>query len=182
MLIGISGKLYSGKDTVGALFKLQNNNIRIEKFANTLKDVVQLLTNCDRADLEHQQGKNKFLPEWGLTLGQFLQIFGTDTCRYNFNKNIWVIALLSRYNSNCDWVVTDVRFPNEAQAIKDNNGYLIRVDRNIDREIVSNRNLNHESEVALDNWKNWDYIIDNNGSLEELEKRVKEIYELFRTN
>jgi len=33
----------------------------------------------------------------------------------------------------------------------------------------------HESETALDNWTDWDYVIDNNGTLEELVEKVKQI-------
>ena len=68
------------------------------------------------------------------------------------------------------WIITDCRFKNELQAIKDRDGIVIRVNRNnsLFKSVI------HESETALDNAK-FDYIIDNNGTIEELIEKVKEI-------
>lgn len=112
------------------------------------------------------------------------------------------------------WIISDVRFPNEAKAIKDRNGILIRVNRfcydsledflvchpdeKVSKEavkIVGNHEgdysglttkllaipesslyfSKHESEVALDNYNDWDYVIDNNGTIEDLIEKVKQI-------
>ncbi len=54
-----------------------------------------------------------------------------------------------------NWVITDVRFPNEAQAIKEKGGYVIRIDRPGVKPIND-----HPSETSLDTWK-FDYKIDN---------------------
>lgn len=78
------------------------------------------------------------------------------------------------------WIITDTRFENEAQRIKDRGGIIIRVSRPIKFENVPSGSridvkLNlHSSETSLDNWK-FDEIIDNNGSIEELIEKVKEI-------
>lgn len=68
-----------------------------------------------------------------------------------------------------NWVISDVRFPNEAEAIKDRGGILIRVERNTGNTEI------HDSEIALDDYKDWNYVIDNNGTIEELIEKVKEI-------
>ena len=115
-----------------------------------------------------------------------------------------------------NWIITDVRFPNEAKAIKDKGGILIRVNRDnwkpkageiIDMKIFSNyssvtythtdeegnhygvgtdgfkykskiirKYKEHESETALDDYQDWDYIIENDGTVEDLIEKVKEIY------
>lgn len=66
-----------------------------------------------------------------------------------------------------NWIITDTRFPNELQAIKDRDGICIR----IDREAVETGDT-HESERAWRNW-NFDYVIDNNGSIEDLITNVE---------
>lgn len=109
-----------------------------------------------------------------------------------------------------DWIVTDCRFPNEAQALKDKGGILIRIERpwfyklhedgrhefsekedrtgkvylmaahytKEEAEAKYKEDFNStapESETALDNYQDWDYVILNDGTLEELEEKVKEI-------
>lgn len=68
-----------------------------------------------------------------------------------------------------NWLISDVRFFNEAKAIKDRGGILIRVDRDSDYKD------DHVSENELDTYKDWNYVIDNNYSLAELILRVKQI-------
>ena len=67
------------------------------------------------------------------------------------------------------WCITDVRFPNEVKAIKKKDGITIRINRE------SDYNSNHFSEVALDNYENFDYTIDNNNCIDCLIENVKEI-------
>jgi hypothetical protein len=75
-----------------------------------------------------------------------------------------------------NWIITDCRFLNEAQAIKDRNGIIIRIQRNQD---LDDCKVKHISETALDLYK-FDYIIDNNTSIDDLIIKVKEI--LIKTN
>lgn len=90
--------------------------------------------------------------------------------------------------STPSWIITDVRFPNEAQVIKERNGIIIRVTRGqYDPKCTcglkaSEHHANHgfikapehESETALDDY-DFDYIIDNNGTIEELIEKVRQI-------
>ena len=84
-----------------------------------------------------------------------------------------------------NWIITDLRFPNELQAIKDRGGITIRVNRpvenypenhkfNGDTQSAIKIAHNHPSETALDN-ATFDYTIINDGSIEELIEKVKEI-------
>jgi hypothetical protein len=66
-----------------------------------------------------------------------------------------------------NWVITDTRFPNEAKAIKDAGGMVVRVERSG----VKATNA-HPSETSLDNWE-FDYVIHNNKSVNDLSKEVK---------
>lgn len=82
-----------------------------------------------------------------------------------------------------NWIITDVRFPNEAKVIKDRGGILIRIDRDyVLRGGLEDPKLQHESETALDNYQNFDYIIQNDGTIEELIEKIKKIVDGTNTN
>lgn len=81
-----------------------------------------------------------------------------------------------------NWIITDMRFPNELKTVKDKEGITIRVNR---PDVIINSftdksfpikvyRKEHESETALDNTE-FDYVIDNSGTLEELVEKVREI-------
>lgn len=133
-----------------------------------------------------------------LTPRLLLQLLGTECGRQIIHPNIWVNALMSNYrpigvkqlfsdeyiqrltdrkDDFCpkvdepiypNWIITDVRFPNEVKAIKDRDGIIIRVNRfgMID-------NSTHESETTLDNYKEFDFIIDNNSNIEWLIEQTR---------
>lgn len=125
-----------------------------------------------------------------------MQHIGTNLFRDQLLNNIWVNALFANYKSECtpkdafnkdlpNWIITDVRFPNEVEAIKKRRGIVIRVNRpNINKLIDSGIDVSklnqHESETALDNYTDWDYIIDNNGSIEDLIEKVKQMLIHFK--
>jgi len=68
-----------------------------------------------------------------------------------------------------NWVISDMRFENEFEAVKKRGGICITIQRG---EIPKEE---HSSEKALDGRNDWDYVINNNGSLEELVEKVREI-------
>ena len=144
----------------------------IKKYAGKLKQIASLLTGIEIEDFEDQFIKKQNLgPQWNvhgmpMTIREFLQKLGTDTLKNGLHTNAWVNALFADYKCvpadrapkgwDCDnWIITDVRFPNEAKAIKDRNGLLIRVDKPFVKPIN-----NHPSETALDDWE-FDYKIGN---------------------
>ena len=174
MLIGISGKIGAGKDTFANELKKIIPTLTIHKYADKLKQVAALITGYE--DQYSQEGKNVFMPEWNMTVGEFQQKLGTDAVRNGINQDAWIIALFAEYDkpkyvaiNRCadsptkqvkrDWVITDVRFPNEAEAILRRNGILVRIDGT--RLTDSKRNLNHISETALDDWPHWNHRFDN---------------------
>jgi hypothetical protein len=74
-------------------------------------------------------------------------------------------------NWESNWIITDTRFPNEIKAVKDRGGITIDVRRH-DRTHFEKE---HESETALDDYHFFDYFIDNDGTIDELVVKVKEI-------
>lgn len=127
---------------------------------------------------EIQQRK---LPLIKLTPRLLLQLLGTDCGRDIIHPNIWVNALMADYKVYKDeelpnWIITDVRFPNEAKAIKDKGGILIRIERDyVLRGGPEDPKNQHPSETALDNYQDWDYVIQNDGTIEDLINKIRKI-------
>lgn len=120
-----------------------------------------------------------------MTVREFLQKLGTEAIRDGLHQNAWVNALFADYRSDANyinigstkfptgpsrWVISDVRFENEAQAIKDRGGVIIRIDRPGVKPVN-----NHPSEIALDHWP-FDYKIANASDLVSLKFTVENIY------
>ena len=217
-LIGISGKMGSGKDTLSIVLNyladkdapdwigrweqnVEDFVYKNKKYSEKLKYMVCFLIGCSRADLEDRDFKEKELgEEWdGLTPRKLLQLLGTEAGRQIIHPNIWVNALFADYKVTNDcsqhsdglwytsehgeeesevtpvypnWIITDVRFPNEAKAIKDRGGILIR----INRPQLIERDFEHLSETALDDYNGFDYVIENNSSsIGDLVEQVKQL-------
>ena len=97
--------------------------------------------------------------------GAFLQWWGTDLRRKNFGENYWVDKTIAQIKAEKPDValITDTRFPNEAQAVKGLGGYNLNITRlSADGTpfVAPDRLADHPSETALDNW-NWDLKIIN---------------------
>jgi hypothetical protein len=93
------------------------------------------------------------------------------------NKSIWLRLFEKYYNDNSDKniVVSDIRYSDEAKVISDLGGILIRINRNKTNKVEQNINIhNHKSEQSF-NEINYDFVIDNNGTIEELEENIKNI-------
>lgn len=172
MIIGLSGKKGSGKNTVSELIRRYSLPAHWEEkqFAGKLKQMVSVLTGITMGDLDRQEVKEATLKymDLGTTPRYLLQTLGTEWGRNLIDKDIWVKTLLSDYKRNSDWIITDVRFENEAMAIKERGGLLIRINRGQSPD-------EHSSETMLDNYDGFDYVIDNNGTWGELTDKVHDI-------
>jgi len=71
-------------------------------------------------------------------------------------------------------IVPDIRTSIEASIIRHFKGHLIRVNKRTELDIEID---SHRFETEMDDYTDWDYTIDNNGTLEELHARVDEIME-----
>jgi hypothetical protein len=195
MIIGICGFIGSGKDTV-ADYLVNFHEFRRESFAATLKDAVAAVFGWDRVLLE---GRTKEAREWResvdtwwaerldmptLTPRWVLQYWGTEVCRRAFHDDIWIASLENKIrNSKDNVVISDCRFPNEIQSIKNAGGQIVWVQRGelpdwYDTAISANAGHNwaiqelkmrkiHASETA---WvgTEFDTVLDNNNTIDAL--------------
>lgn len=182
MLIGITGQKFSGKSTVARL--LHNaTGYQVVSFADKLKDITCVLSGCTRENLEDYDFKEtRLVPDYlrpycgdakEPTFRTFLQHFGSEVMR-GVNDNIWIDCTLSNCDENC--IVSDCRFPNEAKAIKERGGIVIKVVRpDVKAEDT------HQSETLIDEIVP-DYTICNDTTLENLVMNVDSLMRLLRGN
>lgn len=191
MIIGITGKAQSGKDTACRIVQLINtvdydcacsegegekyildnvDNIlpmtcmwEKHAFADKLKECASIILGVPRFMFESGEFKESFtsLPLSNkegepMTYREFLQYFGTEVGR-NIDKDLWVKALMYSYGRDKEshWIVPDVRFPNEADAIRNAGGVLWKIERD------GSGAGNHISEKLIDDIM-VDIIIENN--------------------
>lgn len=174
-LIGVSGKKGSGKDTFFQIIKEIDSDFVNLKFATKLKSICAELTGLPIHYFYERKYYSKYLKEWDMTVRQFMQKLGTESLRKHFHNDVWVKALLSEfYEINQPAVVTDVRFKNEAEAIKDAGGILVRIEPSF--ESYENDDDQHESEIDLDDYNDWDFVIRNDSGLHTYTKRVNLLY------
>lgn len=220
MIIGINGKIGSGKDTVGKIIQYllcdnvggveledvtssndhdwwleEQSGFDTKKFAGKLKAMGSLLTGIPVGKFEDQDFKKTNLgPEWSyelvgedwvdgkpalvpMTVRTLLQKLGTEAMRDGLHTNVWVNALFADYQpigwepeDVSNWIITDMRFPNELEAVKDRGGITIRVTRDNGTRAIDIDP--HPSETALDN-STFDYEIVNDGTIKELAEKVQ---------
>jgi len=182
MLIGLSGKARSGKDTLGDylvnILASKDEQYTLMAYADELKRKVAEDFNLSNEQL---YGDLKEAPDnrYGKESGRFssnpveafwspreiLQFMGTDVYRA-IDDNFWVRKLFDKIDkmNYSNVIVTDLRLPNEVEAINDRDGIHIRVIRPGDNKINGQQ---HISETALDDTKA-DIVVYNEGTLEDL--------------
>ncbi|QAY17739.1 deoxynucleoside monophosphate kinase [Streptomyces phage Asten] len=179
LLVGLSGYARSGKNE--AANALVNGGWRQAAFADKLRDFLyavnpKIKTWPDTPPYElrrvidtwgWEQAKDRF-PE----VRELLQRTGTEAGREILGENVWVNALFGGFDRENDaLVVTDVRFPNEADAIRERGGTLIRVERPGVLPKRASDGTVHRSETALDRY-GFDHVIVNDMSVEYLHGQV----------
>ena len=210
MILGVTGFIGSGKDTV-ADYLCTFHGFKRVSFAASLKDAVSAVFGWDRELLE---GSTKTSREWreqkdewwsnrlgmDVTPRWILQYWGTEVLRNHFHNDIWVASVENQLRkTKDDVVITDCRFSNEVAALKNVGGVTCRVERGprpdwydaavsynkgewgnmywaVSKEILRKKNV-HASEyssVGLD----YDFYIDNNGSIGDLHERINQLLNL----
>lgn len=197
VVILVSGKIGSGKDTVTKILKEKiekkiGEKVLHEFFARALKEkckdsfrpLIDFLNKTfeeirdESIDISHLITKDEnFFENKNEITRNLLQIVGSEIVR-SVDPDYWVNKTIENIKNSEMWVViiSDCRFPSEIEAIEDNFPTIkIRVSRSLDRSRPFNE---HHSEKALDDYKHWDMYIKNNGTLEQLEILIDDL--IFR--
>lgn len=183
MIIGVLGRKGSGKDTV-ADYVVTKFKFEKMTFAKPLKDACKILFNFTDEQL-YGDLKEVNDARWGVSPRQVLQYLGTDVIRKGMKQlipdiqdNFWVNLLRIKYlekiqfDPNTKVIVSDVRFQNEIDMVHQMGGIVIKLIRPLNSNIDV-----HESEKNIDNL-NGEFNIINDGTLEELYKKIDEIISL----
>jgi hypothetical protein len=178
VLIGLVGKKGSGKDTLKDYITKNNNNLVSYAFADPLKEICGILFQLNHEQLYgHQNIKEKKIDELNVSPRILLQRIGTNLFRKQLlnvlpemkdvlkDDSIWIFAFKRWYQNNKhkDVIVSDVRFENEAECIRDMGGILIYIDRYLETDDE------HESEKNIEKIK-CDYVIKNKSTIIDLYK------------
>lgn len=189
-LIALAGKRGSGKGRVIDILQYQcgyhHADVQVVNFADALKTVCATLEHPAAPDevLPHyyeQKGKAEPSGVFGLTRGALLQEVGEALRRWQ--PEVWkevamthIFALQHGMKGGEIVVVGDVRYRNEAEAIKRAGGVVIRLEGDpLGQRGDGTRDDNHESEVALDNYNGFDVVIYNGGTPEQLAAGVRQV-------
>lgn len=174
-VLGLSGWARSGKDTIADNLVENHGYIKVS-FAAPMKEAmyrlnpritVNEMTNTAlrvAVDVYGWEGLKERSPD----IRGLLQRFGTEVGREMFGEDFWVDYALSNIPDGSKAVISDVRYPNEANAIRALGGKVYRVERN--GVLPANE---HPSETALDGYE-FDGKIDNNSTIERLHKVVEQ--------
>lgn len=181
MIIGLVGFIGAGKGTVRDIL-VREHGYHGFAFADALKDAVATIFTWPRGLLEGDSNASRAFrervdPWWSHKLGYevtprlILQKMGTEACRHGIADNIWIAALEKRIHGYDDVVISDVRFPNEIDFVQSAGGIIVQVNRG-NAPTKEELSKMHISETAW-NYVVPDYIIDNDGSLQELKDKIK---------
>jgi len=182
--IAVTGKANTGKNTLSKMLKKELTSYKVDTlaFADPIKEMIRIMfPDFPKKYLYGPSSfRNEIIPGAfkngnPLTVRQLLIDIGTGMGR-GYKESIWLdnfdIRFKKSLKNNKHVIVTDVRFRNEFDHLKNHNFYMIKLHRNNNGPIINHASETNQESI-LD--KEFDYIIDNNGSLKSLQLKVDEI-------
>lgn len=182
-ILGINGFAGAGKDTLADLLVEHFSFVKIA-FADPMREIAaaidpiiayvetddpnedEILRYTDVVEMFGYDKAKVLYPE----VRQFLQRLGTEAGRTILGKNFWIDLAMKRAEPHRRVVFSDMRFHNEAQAIKDRGGRTIC----ITRPGVTAPN-DHASEHDLARWS-FNLYVNNNGTPEAMIGRLEQFF------
>jgi hypothetical protein len=177
MIIGITGRKRSGKDTVAAYLRDEYSFVRYQ-MASPLKKAVCALFGWDADIVEDGPEKEAIDPTYGISPRQVMQFMGFELGKElgdrfpefesTTSRQLYVKRMQQFIEAHPTFhiVIPDIRMPYEVDAIRALGGYMIRVAR----DLTPNSDM-HATESFVDTMF-VDAEIQNTGSIEELYESV----------
>lgn len=164
-IIVVSGRAGSGKDTACNMIKKYYKDLKVINlsYASYLKQYAMNITSWD--------GCEETKPR------DLLQQLGVELIKNNIDEEMLVKRIVEDikvYSYFFDIItISDARFPNEIDSIKENfqNVTSIRINKNEESKLTKEQQM-HKTETAMDEYSNYDYIINNNKDIKYLEEEV----------
>jgi hypothetical protein len=170
------------------LLDMANDGIELP-FAGPLKSMVRRFLDAAcisdaQCDLYETRAKELVIPELGVSYRHLCQTLGTEWGRACISPDIWIRvwkeSVDNAINCGCDVIaVGDVRYANEAQAIREAGGEVWWVNREEAVAAAPAKTLAHASEGEL-TWRDCDRLIDNNSTLGATYKQVQSAFWALR--
>lgn len=176
-LIGITGKAGAGKDTLGSGFVRQG--YRRIAFADALKEATAVIAGEPSEPYYTQAGKAEFSEVLGTTRREALQHIGSAV-RNRLDEGVWVRRVLAEWGrlGRPATVITDVRYDNEAKAIRALGGVVIQIERP-GQQLLDGDAASHESERGLSTAL-IDELFINNGTIDTVYAYAAGVVEGYR--
>lgn len=163
-----------GKTTAGRFLADNYDYVRVS-FADPLRKMLErLLSSVGLSKLEvsyfMNEGKEQEIPVIGTSFRQLARTLGTEWGRDCIDQSLWVNVFASKVKRlHSPVCVDDLRFPNELEALRGMGFVLVRIQRD------NLRVDSHRSDTALRDFDEWDHVIVNNGTLEQLCSEVRRV-------
>lgn len=168
----LSGKAKSGKDMVSKIITdhYKNKKCISISYSYYLKDYIKKITGWNGSEDDKPR--------------DLLQQIGIELIKNKINNRLFINRLLEDIEVFSYFydviIVTDARLKEEIEIPKQklDNVITIRINRDdIDNKLTSEQK-SHVTETALDNYSDFDYIVDNNKDYKHLEQEVLKIMEV----
>lgn len=166
LIIGLTGRAGCGKDTAGEILR-NNHGFSTTALAFPIKAMICTLMGVSMEKWQDRVWKETPHPALGGKSPRYAaQTLGTEWGRDQMGNDFWVNSCIAKvYAEELQFVaITDVRFDNEAQRVRDTGGYVIQILRPEGGEI---KETNHASEAGVRDGL-IDYKVENAGSIQDL--------------
>ncbi len=178
-IIGLIGAAGAGKDTVAG-FLATHGYIQVS-FADTLKRYIgmEIFGLTKEQVFGSKESKETIDKKYGRTPREILQLAGVSM--RDIYPDVWVDLALRQmrsygsYSDDMYFVVSDVRFLNEVEALRRHGAEIWRINK--EGSGATGEMGNHRSETELAGYDSADEVINNCGSLEMLGKKVEGLVE-----
>lgn len=163
-VIGIAGAARTGKDTTADFILAKIGGYKYS-LAQPIREMLRPL-GIHMEQPYWKQNKEKTIPAFNASPRRIMQTLGTEWGRQTIDPNIWLNLMIARLHGRPGMIIPDVRFDNEAKAIRDRGGIIIHLTRDSAPKVEAHASENGVKAIE------GDYHINNNGDLESLQQSV----------